>query len=126
MTPTQIETFVDRICGLYPAAQVGRNTVKLAWKADEFLCKQDVEDGRKAISKIMATCDKFPSLKEVHNVFRGLRQQDPQGDNYGCSLCGYTGWDTGIRMVDGQPTPPYTEVINNLTYTYVVRCNCFN
>jgi len=34
VTPMQIEGMVDRICGLFPTTQIGRNTVKNAWSVE--------------------------------------------------------------------------------------------
>jgi hypothetical protein len=59
MTPAQIEGFIDRICGLFPTSQIGRNTVKNAWTADDFLLLQDVDDARKVVPLIMEHHDKF-------------------------------------------------------------------
>jgi hypothetical protein len=58
-TNAQIEGMVDRICGLFPTTQIGRNTVKNAWVTDEFLLDADVDDARKARTGSRSTVRSF-------------------------------------------------------------------
>jgi len=127
MTPAQIEGFIDRICGLFPTSQIGRNTVKNTWTADDFLLLQDVDDARKVVPMIMEHHDKFPTLKEVHYEFRLLRKPAIQQTVVVCEICDGNGWDTGRRwnfntkelICEG-----FTKTVLDRTYTYVVPCKC--
>lgn len=132
MTPLQIETMVDRLCGIFPKDNIARNTVKLAWKTDELLIHTSVEEGRLALAKLENDpC--FPSLARVKNVIRSLK---PKVTNaVACVKCDGSGWDTGITtsIVDLNAdikhqykirTWTYTETHNNLKYTCVKRCDC--
>ena len=96
MTPAQIEGFIDRICGLFPTSQIGRNTVKNAWTGDDFLLLQDVNDARKVIPIILENHDKFPNLKDVQKAFLHIRQPAKQMIVL-CDICDGNGWDTGRR-----------------------------
>lgn len=132
MTPLQIETMVDRLCGIFPKDNIARNTVKLAWKTDELLIHTPVEEGRVALVKIENDpC--FPSLARVKNVIRSLK---PKVTNaVACVKCDGSGWDTGITtsIVDLNAdikhqmkirTWTYTETHNDYEYTCVKRCDC--
>jgi hypothetical protein len=100
MTPMQIEGMVDRICGLFPTTQIGRNTVKNAWVTDEFLLDADVDEARKVTDWIKSNSDKFPaSLRELHNIFRKVRGLGVKNQpiEIKCDICLGTLWDDGIR-----------------------------
>ena len=100
MTPMQIEGMVDRICGLFPTTQIGRNTVKNAWTVDDFLLEADVDEARKVTDWIKANSDKFPaSLRELHNIFRKVRGLGAKNQpiEIKCDICLGTLWDDGIR-----------------------------
>ena len=125
MTPTQIEAMIDRICGLFPTSQIGRNTVKNTWTGDEFLLKQEVDDARKVLPLVMHTFDKFPSLKEVHNMFKQLRTSEPKQPHFLCEICLGSGWDSGERWENGvQLCGRYEKIVLDHTYTFVIRCEC--
>jgi hypothetical protein len=127
MTPAQIEGFIDRICGLFPTSQIGRNTVKNAWTADDLLLLQDVDDARKVVPLIMEHHDKFPNLKEVHKAFALLRKPATEQTIVVCEICDGNGWDNGRRwnynakelICEG-----FTKTVLGRTYTYVVPCKC--
>ena len=100
MTPAQIEGMVDRICGLFPTTQIGRNTVKNAWVTDQFLLDAEVDEARKVTDWIKINSEKFPaSLREMHNIFRKVRGlgTNNQQIEIKCDICLGTLWDDGIR-----------------------------
>jgi hypothetical protein len=130
MTPMQIEGMVDRICGLFPTTQIGRNTVKNAWVTDEFLLDAHVDDARKVTDWIKTNSDKFPaSLRELHNIFRkvkglGVKNQPIEVQ---CDICLGMLWDDGIRYSkDGvRLSSQYTTEVRGHIYTVVRPCpNC--
>jgi hypothetical protein len=127
MTPMQIEGMVDRICGLFPTTQIGRNTVKNAWTADDFLLDADVDEARKVTDWIKVHSDKFPaSLKEMHNIFRKVRGSHQIKSEIKCDICNGMLWDDGIRYsVSGQRLSEQYEVEEN-GYTYKVVRPCPN
>lgn len=100
MTPAQIEGMVDRICGLFPTTQIGRNTVKNAWVTDQFLLDAEVDEARKVTDWIKINSEKFPaSLRELHNIFRKVRGLGAKNQSIEikCDICLGTLWDDGIR-----------------------------
>lgn len=132
MTPLQIETMVDRLCGIFPKDNIARNTVKLAWKTDELLIHTPVEEGRIVLAKI-ENDPGFPSLARVKNLIRSLKPKINTG--IACVKCDGSGWDTGITtsIVDLNAdikhqmkirTWTYTETHNDYEYTCVKRCDC--
>lgn len=132
MTPLQIETMVDRLCGIFPKDNIARNTVKSAWKTDELLIHTSVEEGRVALAKL-ENDPGFPSLARVKNLIRSLKPKITNA--VACVRCDGSGWDTGITtsIVDLNAdikhqmkirTWTYTETHNNLEYTCVKRCEC--
>lgn len=128
MTPLQIEGMIDRICGLFPTSQIGRNTVKNAWTADDFLLFQSVEDARNILPIIMDNHEKFPSLKEVHRAFRLLRKPAIEQTVVVCEICDGNGWDTGERwnyQTKELLCERNTKTVLGRKYTYVVRCKCW-
>jgi hypothetical protein len=121
----QIEGMVDRICGLFPTTQIGRNTVKNAWTVDDFLLDADVDEARKVTDWIKINSDKFPaSLKEMHNIFRKVRGQTETKSEIKCDLCKGSLWDDGITYSsDGrQLTEQPTVVFQGHTYKVVRPC----
>jgi hypothetical protein len=124
----QIEGMVDRICGLFPTTQIGRNTVKNAWTVDDFLLDADVDEARKVTDWIKINSDKFPaSLKEMHNIFRKVRGQTETKSEIKCDLCKGSLWDDGITYSsDGrQLTEQPTVTFQGHTYKVVRPCpNC--
>ena len=128
MTPAQIEGMVDRICGLFPTTQIGRNTVKNAWVTDQFLLDADVDDARKVTDWIKLNSEKFPaSLRELHNIFRKVKGSHQIKSEIVCEICNGSLWDDGItysqdgRRLTEQPTVTF---LGN-TYKAVRPCpNC--
>lgn len=129
MTPAQIEGMIDRICGLFPTTQIGRNTVKNAWVIDDFLLGASLEEARLATDWIKENCEKFPSsLKEVKKIFvlvrnRSNRIVELKED---CSICFGTLWDSGERFIGGkQISKPFTTIFKGHRYSLVKPCaNC--
>lgn len=130
MTPAQIEGMVDRICGLFPTTQIGRNTVKNAWVTDQFLLDAEVDEARKVTDWIKINSEKFPhSLRELHNIFRKVRGlgTNNQPIEIKCDICLGTLWDDGIRYSDeGKRLSEQYEVkVQGHIYKVVRPCpNC--
>jgi hypothetical protein len=113
MTPAQIEGMVDRICGLFPTTQIGRNTVKNAWVTDEFLLSADVNDARRVTDWIKLNSEKFPhSLRELHGIFYKVSGSHKIESDISCKLCNGLLWDDGISYSDDgrRLTEQYTIV----------------
>ena len=126
MTPMQIEGMVDRICGLFPTTQIGRNTVKNAWTVDDFLLDADVDDARKVTDWIKMNSDKFPhSLRELHSIFYKVQGKSEIKNEIQCDLCKGLLWDDGVTYSsDGrQLTQQPTEVFQGHTYKVVRPCS---
>ena len=129
MTPAQIEGMIDRICGLFPTTQIGRNTVKNAWVVDNFLLDSSVEEARLATDWIKENCEKFPaSLKEVKKIFILIRNKSEKSVELieECNICFGTLWDSGERFNGGiQIAKPFTTVLRGHRYSVVKPCaNC--
>jgi hypothetical protein len=124
----QIEGMVDRICGLFPTTQIGRNTVKNAWVVDDFLLDADVDDARKVTDWIKLNSDKFPaSLRELHNIFRKVTGKTKIQSEIQCDICNGSLWDDGITYsTDGrQLTGQHTVTVQGHNYKVVRPCpNC--
>ena len=130
MTPAQIEGMVDRICGLFPTTQIGRNTVKNAWVIDDFLLDASVEEARKVTDWIKANSDKFPqSLRELHNIFRKVRTLGVKNQpiEVSCDICKGMLWDDGIGYSETgvRLSEQYEVEVQGHTYKVVRPCpNC--
>jgi hypothetical protein len=125
VTPAQIEGMVDRICGLFPTTQIGRNTVKNAWVTDQFLLDADVDDARKVTDWIKINSEKFPhSLRELHGIFHKVSGSHQIKSDIECKLCKGLLWDDGISYSsDGkQLTHQPTVVFQGHTYKVVRPC----
>lgn len=133
MTPAQIEGMVDRICGLFPTTQIGRNTVKNAWVTDQFLLDADVDAARKVTDWIKINSEKFPhSLRELHNIFHKVAGSHEIKSEVQCKVCDGLLWDDGISYSsDGRRlTEQYTvteiyksdTAVREHTYTVVRPC----
>ena len=133
MTPMQIEGMVDRICGLFPTTQIGRNTVKNAWVTDEFLLDADVDDARKVTDWIKINSDKFPhSLRELHSIFHKVQGKSEIKSEIKCEVCKGLLWDDGItyssdgRLLTEQYTQTYVyqtdKGVKESTYKVVLPC----
>lgn len=121
---------MDRICGLFPTTQIGRNTVKNAWVTDDFLLDAHVDDARKVTDWIKTNSDKFPaSLRELHNIFRkvqvlGVKNQTIEVH---CDICLGTLWDDGIRYSEAgkRLSKQYELEVHGHIYKVVRPCpNC--
>jgi hypothetical protein len=130
MSPAQIEGMIDRICGLFPTTQIGRNTVKNAWTKDDFLLDATVEEARLVTDWIKDNCEKFPaSLKETKKIFNLVRSKGSKTttlDSKDCDICFGTLWDNGERFEDGkQIRKAFTTVHKDHRYSVVKPCsNC--
>jgi len=127
MNSAQIEGMIDRICDLFPTSQIARNTVKSAWTNDNFLLYQSVEDARHIIPIVLEQFDKFPSLKEVHQVFKQLHSHDKPPIIEYCDICCNSGWDNGQRwnFADKILLDDYfTEIHLGKEYRVVKKCVC--
>lgn len=130
MSPAQIEGMIDRICGLFPTTQIGRNTVKNAWVKDDFLLDATVEEARLVTDWIKDNCEKFPaSLKETKKIFNLVRNKGSRTttlDAKDCEICFGTLWDSGERFENGkQVRSAFTTVYRDHRYSVVKPCsNC--
>jgi len=133
VTPAQIEGMVDRICGLFPTTQIGRNTVKNAWVTDQFLLDADVDDARKVTDWIKINSEKFPhSLRELHNIFHKVSGSLQIKSEIQCKVCKGLLWDDGISYSDDgrRLTEQYTQTYiyktdtgtKEFTYKVVLPC----
>jgi hypothetical protein len=116
---------VDRICGLFPTTQIGRNTVKNAWVTDEFLLDADVDDARKARTGSRSTVRSFliRCVNCTASLGRSLDRSKLRA-KFVCILCNGLLWDEGISYSDDgrQLTEQYTEVFHGHTYKVVRPC----
>lgn len=134
MTPAQIEGMVDRICGLFPTTQIGRNTVKNSWVTDQFLLDADVDDARKVTDWIKINSERFPhSLRELHNIFHKVSGSLKIKSEILCKVCNGLLWDDGIsysddgRLLTEQYTKTYVyetdKGTKRITYKVVLPCS---
>lgn len=123
MTPAQIEGMVDRICGLFPTTQIGRNTVKNAWVTDQFLLDADVDAARKVTDWIKINSEKFPhSLRELHNIFHKVSGSHQIKSDIECKVCDGLLWDDGISYSDdGRQLTEQHTVVERYETDRVVR-----
>lgn len=124
MTPIQIDSMIDRICGMYPTTPVPRNGMKALWREDALLLSIDVKQGR----ELMALVEKhntIPSLPEIKGMVRTLLKESV-GIVPPCMICNGTGWDDGLRIEDGVVVHDlYTVVdVRGKVCTTVMRCEC--
>jgi hypothetical protein len=110
MKPQDIELFVERLCGYFPTATIGRNTVKAAWGREEILldCPDDI--AKQALQKLQ-TGDNFPTLHQVKSIIGKLQGKQAMYSN--CRWCSGNGW------VDAEPIKWLSK-----TYRAVKRCEC--
>lgn len=124
MTPMQIDQMIDKICGMFPTVPVPRNGMKAAWGADHFLQTVTVEQGREVMS-LVEKHNTVPSLPEIKTMLRSIikKQQD---DKPVCEICNGTGWDDGMRIVDGVIVHErYTSLdMRGNVCTTVRKCEC--
>jgi hypothetical protein len=121
---------IDRICGIYPAHQVSRNTMKATWGQDTYLLSADVEDARR-VMPLVEEFGKIPSLPEMKRLFGRLFNENLKLEASECTDCDSTGWDTGMRTTFKGGVYEiihdyYTEASLGRTYTVVRPCQRCN
>ena len=124
MTPTQIDSMIDKICGMYPTTPVPRNGMKSVWREDELLLSIDVKQGRE-IMGLVEKHNTIPSLPEVKNMVRTIVKQAVDSVSI-CSICNGTGWDDGLRIEDGivlHERFTSVDICGNVCTT-VKKCEC--
>ena len=124
MTPIQIDSMIDKICGMYPTTPVPRNGMKALWREDALLLSIDVQQGRE-VMKLVEKHNTIPSLPEIKGMVRTLLK-DSVGSVPPCTICNGTGWDDGMRIEDGIVVHDlYTVVdVRGKVCTTVIRCEC--
>lgn len=124
MTPIQIDSMIDRICGMYPTTPVPRNGMKALWREDSLLLSIDVKQGREVMG-LIEKHNAIPSLPEIKGMVRTLLKEVVEG-SLPCEICNGTGWDDGMRIVDGIIVHDlYTVVdVRGKVCTTVIRCEC--
>ena len=124
MTPIQIDSMIDRICGMYPTTPVPRNGMKALWREDALLLSIDVKQGRE-VMVLVEKHNTIPSLPEIKSMVRTILKQ-PVGSVPPCTICNGTGWDDGMRIEDGVVVHDlYTVVdVRGKVCTTVIRCEC--
>ena len=124
MTPIQIDTMIDRICGMYPTTPVPRNGMKALWREDALLLSIDVKQGRE-VMVLVEKHNTIPSLPEIKSMVRTILKETV-GSVPPCTICNGTGWDDGMRIEDGVLVHDlYTVVdVRGKVCTTVIRCEC--
>lgn len=124
MTPIQIDSMIDKICGMYPTTPVPRNGMKALWREDALLLSIDVQQGRE-VMKLVEKHNTIPSLPEIKGMVRTLLK-DSVGSVPPCTICNGTGWDDGMRIEGGVVVHDlYTVVdVRGKVCTTVIRCEC--
>ena len=74
MTPIQIDSMIDRICGMYPTTPVPRNGMKALWREDALLLSIDVKQGREVMG-LIERHNAIPSLPEIKGMVRTLLKE---------------------------------------------------
>ena len=124
MTPIQIDSMIDKICGMYPTTPVPKNGMKSLWRDDALLLSIDVKQGRE-IMGLVEKHNTIPSLPEIKGMFRTLLKQSV-GSVPPCTICNGTGWDDGLRIEDGvivRERFANVDVRGNVC-TAVMKCEC--
>jgi hypothetical protein len=124
MTPIQIDSMIDKICGMYPTTPVPRNGMKALWREDALLLSIDVKQGRE-IMGLVEKHNTIPSLPEVKRMVRSVLEGSIANVSV-CLICNGTGWDDGLRIEDGVIVHDLYTVtdIRGKVCTTVVRCEC--
>jgi len=124
VTPIQIDTMIDRICGMYPTTPVPRNGMKALWREDALLLSIDVKQGRE-VMVLVEKHNTIPSLPEIKSMVRTILKETV-GSVPPCTICNGTGWDDGMRIEDGVLVHDlYTVVdVRGKVCTTVIRCEC--
>ena len=124
MTPIQIDSMIDKICGMYPTTPVPRNGMKALWREDALLLSIDVKQGRE-VMVLVEKHNTIPSLPEIKSMVRTITKETV-GSVPPCEICNGTGWDDGMRIVDGVVVHErYTSVdMRGNVCTTVTECEC--
>jgi hypothetical protein len=124
VTPIQIDSMIDKICGMYPTTPVPRNGMKALWREDALLLSVDVKQGRE-VMVLVEKHNTIPSLPEIKTMVRTI-MKGTVGSVPPCTVCNGTGWDDGLRIEDGIVVHDlYTVVdVRGKVCTTVIRCEC--
>jgi len=124
VTPIQIDSMIDKICGMYPTTPVPRNGMKALWREDALLLSIDVKQGRE-VMVLVEKHNTIPSLPEIKSMVRTI-MKETVGSVPPCTVCNGTGWDDGLRIEDGFVVHDlYTVVdVRGKVCTTVIRCEC--
>ena len=124
MTPIQIDSMIDKICGMYPTTPVPRNGMKALWREDALLLSIDVKQGREVMS-LIERHNAIPSLPEIKGMVRTLLKEVVEGLPP-CEICNGTGWDDGMRIADGVIVHErFTSIdMRGNVCTTVTKCEC--
>ena len=124
MTPIQIDSMIDKICGMYPTTPVPRNGMKALWREDALLLSIDVKQGRE-VMVLIEKHNAIPSLPEIKGMVRTVLKESVASVPT-CTICNGTGWDDGERIVDGVIVHErYTSVdVRGQVCTIVMKCEC--
>ena len=124
MTPIQIDSMIDKICGMYPTTPVPRNGMKALWREDALLLSVDVKQGRE-VMVLVEKHNTIPSLPEIKSMVRTI-MKETAGSVPPCTICNGTGWDDGLRIEDGVIVcERFTNVdVRGNVCTAVMKCEC--
>ena len=124
MTPIQIDSMIDRICGMYPTTPVPRNGMKALWREDALLLSIDVKQGREVMG-LIERHNAIPSLPEIKGMVRTLLKEVVESLP-NCEICNGTGWDDGLRIADGVILHErFTSIdMRGNVCTTVTKCEC--
>ena len=124
MTPIQIDSMIDRICGMYPTTPVPRNGMKALWREDALLLSIDVKQGRE-VMVLVEKHNTIPSLPEIKSMVRTILKESLASVPT-CMVCNGTGWDDGLRIEDGVILHErYTSLdMRGNVCTTVTQCEC--
>ena len=124
MTPIQIDSMIDRICGMYPTTPVPRNGMKALWREDALLLSIDVKQGREVMG-LIERHNAIPSLPEIKGMVRTLLKEVVESLPT-CTICNGTGWDDGERIADGVILHErFTSIdMRGNVCTTVTKCEC--
>jgi hypothetical protein len=124
MTPAQIEGMIDRICGMYAAHNVSRNSMKGAWTQDDLLLDCPVEKGREVLA-LVEQHGKIPSLPEIKSMIHRIMRDGIEGGavRKDCTMCGGSGWWDGIT---NENPDGFGRMEGGVFYRFSRMCPCRN
>ena len=127
MNEQNIEEFVDRIDGAYPAAKLFVKNIYKTFKREQFLQQMTPDEGRRLFDFIIKMCDNVPSLGEVKMIYLTKIYQEQTKPV--CMLCDNNLWvypadEHGMRRT--RTNGLHDKQGNLLEYEYVIRCECYN